>query len=176
MAKKKRKLTKKQRQKLRSLALPLITLMLGLLVGIQMTKIIGTSKTPSNLVWAADNTVKVPVSLTDYLLTKDDCKHYKGSGSPKGLGLWAVYQVSGDTFAKIAYGCSWNLSSYIMAVKLGKSWTLLPPTEYFAPFNEGNDPRTGALPQCSILEKYKIPKSIESFCINADGSAKNNQN
>lgn len=79
--------------------------------------------------------------------------------------------MSKNRYAKIAYGCSWNLNSYIMAVKPKDSWLLIKPADYFAPFHDAVNPSQGALPFCTQLEMYKIPKDIESFCINADGSA-----
>lgn len=174
MAKKKYKLSKKQQQKLKSLSLFLAIFAIGLALGVTLIKFNATNKgTPKNLVWAADNTVKIPASLRKFLVTRNDCGHYKGNGSPDGVGLWSVYQVSNERFAKIAYGCSWNLTSYIMAVKQNNGWILVPPKEYFAEFKDSPG-KAGALPNCSQLEKYKINKSIEPFCITTDGTAKTN--
>ncbi len=172
MAKKKYKITKRHKQKLRQIGLPLSALLLGLLIGILVPKVLSKNNTPGNLVWAADNTVKVPGDLTAFLESQNSCQHYRGSDSPTGIGLWGVYQVSQKKFAKIAYGCSWGLDPYIMAVKQNNSWQLLQPADYFAPFKESPDGRRGALPLCTVVQKYKIPKDIESFCIQVDGSAK----
>ncbi len=178
MAKKKRfklKLSKKDRKKLASIAIPLLAGLFGLVVGASLVSFLSSSRRPSNLVWAADNTVKVPKALRKYLATKRDCESYRGTDTPRGVGLWGVYQVSKKQYAKIAYGCSWNLSSYVMAVKQQGKWQLLEPAEYFAPFKDGVDPTHGALPHCSVVEKYNIPAELEPFCINADGTATANQ-
>ncbi len=173
--KKKLKLSKKQRKQLKSVAVPIAIGIAGLLVGIVATKILASTHTPANIVWAADKTVKVPEDLRRYLDTKNDCKAYRGTDTPTGVGLWGVYQVSKSQYAKIAYGCSWNLTNYIMAVKHEGKWQLIEPTEYFAPFKDGVDPTKGALPYCAVVEKYKIPNAIEPFCIKPDGNAQSNQ-
>ncbi len=172
MAKKHIKISRKQRQKIRKISLPLLLVLIGLLAGTVTTLIIVHSSKPAqNIVWAADSTVKVPGGLRNFLETQRGCEHYKGSDSPAGIGLWGVYQVSHDKFAKIAYGCSWSVSPYIMAVLQNNQWQLLKPTDYFAPFQGSIDQRQGALPYCAILQKYKVPKDIESFCITADNTA-----
>jgi hypothetical protein len=178
MAKKKKlkfgvKLNKARRKRLKAVALPVIVGLLCLNIGIIGTRFLESRKVPGNIVWAADDTVVVPRDLRKFLGSQDDCKNYRGTDSPTGVGLWGVYQVSRGKFAKIAYGCSWSLSSYIMAVKEDSGWTLLQPTEYFAPFQGSS--ATGALPLCDMVEKYKINSSIEPFCIAADGTARANQ-
>lgn len=175
MTKQKKYLTKKQRQRLTFLGYLLICVVGGILIGVIMMKTAQNRTSPKNLVWAADNTVKVPKDLAAFLARQDGCQHYRGTGSPNGVGLWGVYQVSQSRFAKIAYGCSWSLSPYVMAVKENNQWRLIPSREYFAPFKEGIDPQQGALPNCSIIEKYNIPKEIESFCISTEGNAKSNE-
>ncbi len=167
------KLSKKQKALAWSFGLPLAAAILFLNVGILGTRYFESQKQPANVVWAADKTVNVPSDLRKFLQAKDDCKDYLGTNTQKGVGLWGVYQVSHSKFAKISYGCSLNLSSYIMAIKQDGKWTLIPPTEYFSPF--ANTQATGALPLCSQLEKYKIDKTIESFCIDAAGAAKANE-
>lgn len=169
------KLSKKQHRRLIHYGKPVLAGLLGLLIGVAATKLSDSRRAPSNLVWAADNTVKIPKDLRAFLMAKNDCKAYRGTDSPTGVGLWGVYQVSKSQYAKIAYGCSWNLSSYVMAVKQKGSWQLIKPTEYFAPFKNGVDPSKGALPFCNVLEQYKIPKDIEPFCVKADGSAQSNE-
>ncbi len=177
MPKKKRfklKLSKKDRKKLASIAIPLSAGLFGLMIGVVSTKYLINRQNPTNLIWSADNSVKIPRDLSKFLATKKDCKAFRGPNSPDGIGLWGVYQVSKDQFAKIAYGCSWNLSSYIMAVEQNGKWELIKPTDYFAPFKNGVDQSQGALPNCSIVEKYNIPSDIEPFCINSDGSVLSN--
>lgn len=114
---------------------------------------------PKNIVWAVDETVKVPKGLRQALLELDTCKNYRGADSPSGVGLWGVTQVEQDKFAKITYGCSWQLTSYIVAVNNGKTWQLLQPTEYFADTAQG-------VPSCAVVTKYKIPPALEAFCVN----------
>lgn len=177
MAKKKKsklklKLSKKQRAQLKMIGIPVLVGLVCLNVGIAGTRFFEARRVPGNIVWAADETVAVPKDLRRFLQSQDDCKSYRGSGTPTGVGLWGVYQVSKAKFAKIAYGCSWNLSSYIMAVKEDSGWKLLPPTTYFAPFQGSTT--TGALPLCSAIDQYKIDKSIEPFCVATDGSARAN--
>lgn len=176
MAKKRKvKLTKKQQKQLKTLLIPFGIGLVSLLIGIAGTSLFYNRKVPDNLVWAADSSVKLPKDLRKFLEKQNDCREYRGSGTPTGVGLWGVYQVSQGKYAKIAYGCSWSLSSYIMAVKQKGGWELLRPTQYFAPFKDGVNPAQGALPYCAMLEKYKIPNDIESFCIKGDGSAQSNQ-
>lgn len=170
------KLSKKQRVQAYSVGIPLIAGCLGLIGGIILTRLLMTPRSlPTNLVWAADKTVNVPQDLRTFLESKQNCNDYRGKGAPAGVGLWGVYQTTGGRFAKIAYGCSWSLDTYIMAIKQKDTWQLLPPSEYFAPFKDAIAADKGALPFCAVLEKYKIPKNIESFCVTSEGNAKPNQ-
>ena len=172
----KSRLSKKQHKQLKGARLPLIAGLVGLVIGITAIQLWRRTNQPANIVWAADNTVKVPRDLQAFLLnTENNCKSYRGAGSPDGVCLWGVYQMSQGRYAKIAYGCSWSLSSYIMAVKPAGDWQLLPPAEYFAPFKGGLDSTAGALPFCTSVEQYKIPGDIEPFCVQPDGSAKANE-
>ncbi len=166
---------KKQRKEIKAFAVPLTAVLFGLIVGVFANKLLSKQKTPTNLVWAADNTIQIPKDLRKFLESKSACGNYRGADTPTGVGLWGVYQVSQSRFAKIAYGCSWSLDNYVMAIKLAGSWQLLEPKDYFAPFNNGVDPVKGALPFCSAIEKYNIPKDIEPFCINPSGSASSNE-
>lgn len=177
MAKKKKsnfvpKLTKKQKVRLRRVGLPVAVGLICLNIGIVGARYLEGHTQPANLVWAADATVQVPGSLKSLLYEQDGCNEYRGADSPKGVGLWGVYQVSKARFAKIAYGCSWGLSNYVMAVNHEGDWKLLPPAEYFAPFQDSR--ALGAVPFCRHIDQYRIDKSIEPFCIETDGSARPN--
>lgn len=177
MAKKKKlKFSKKQITKIKVIALPIFTGLFGLMIGIFASNVLRDRHTPANLIWPTDNTVKVPKDLRAFLEELDDCNSYKDTDGPKGIGLWGVYQVSQGKFAKIAYGCSWSLTTYIMAIKQNDKWQLIQPTEYFAPFKEAVDPALGALPNCPVVDQYKIPKEIESFCVTNEGTAQPNIN
>lgn len=172
--KKKFKLSKKQRKQLIFVVTSVGIGLTGLLLGIVLMNVVNARNVPTNLIWASEPSVKVPDDLRTFLETRNDCEHYRGIDTPTGVGLWGVYQTSQGKFAKIAYGCSWNLNSYIMAVKQKQGWLLIQPAEYFAPFKDGVDASKGALPFCTVIEKYKIPKDIESFCIKSDGTAQAN--
>lgn len=177
MAKKKQaklriKLNKRQKARARAIGLPIVIGLVCFAVGVLGTKLVVASSRPANIVWAADKTVNVPGDLRTFLLDQDTCKDYLGTNTQRGVGLWGVYQVSQGRFAKISYGCSLTLTNYVMAIKQKGAWSLIPPTEYFSPF--ANTQTTGALPLCSQLEKYKIDKTVESFCVDAAGTAKAN--
>ncbi len=170
------KLPRSRQKQLKKASKPLVIAVVGVLIGIAGTRLVQSLSQPANIVWAADDTVQVPRDLRKFLLDYDnECEAYKGKDSPDGVGLWGVYQVSKDQYAKIAYGCSWALSNYIMAVKASGEWQLIQPAVYFAPFKDGIDPTKGALPYCSVVQEYKIPGEIESFCIMPDGTAKPNE-
>lgn len=161
------KLVKKHKKAIRKIGLPLI---LGLLIfglGMLTQKIYMSNQKPTNLVWAIDNTVQVPSDLRKFLGRQDNCRQYRGSGSPTGVGLWSVIQVAQGRYAKISYGCSFSLSGYIMAVKPAKTWMLLPPSSYFSSTSSG-------VANCEQVTKYKIPPTIESFCVNNSGQIVNN--
>ncbi len=113
---------------------------------------------PKNVVISADDTVSAPPDLIDFLRRQDTCQGR--------VNLYSIYQVSANKFAKLSYGCSTSLSSYIMAVKNNSHWQLIPVSEYFS--------TTGFLPKCIQVEKYQIDKSIEPFCIKENGMARNN--
>lgn len=172
--KKKIKLSRAQKKQLYKFGVLSGVGITGLMLGIVTTVFLYHSNRPRNLVWASEPSVKVPKDLRKFLEARNDCEHYRGTNSPTGVGLWGVYQTTQSKFAKIAYGCSWSLSSYIMAIKQAQGWILIQPTEYFAPFKDAVDPSKGALPYCAAVEKYKIPGDIEPFCVQADGNAKAN--
>jgi hypothetical protein len=178
MAKKKTrfklKLNKRQKAMAWTIAVPTAAALIFLFVGIVGTRLIDGNTRPRNIVWAADKTVTVPSDLKSFLLKQDKCQNYRGKDTPTGVGLWGVFQMSQGKYAKIAYGCSWNLTNYIMVVKDKDGWKLLDPSAYFAPF--ASTTSTGVIPLCKVLDQYKIDKSIESFCIDASGTAKVNTN
>lgn len=165
MAKKPASILKKHQKQFMKFRLPAGLVLVGLLVGFLGSSWISSKNQPSNIVWAANNTVALPGGLKPFLLKQTDCKNYIGSTTVKGVGLWAVYQVEKSQFAKIAYGCSVTLRSYIMAIKQNGKWALIPPTEYFAGSDQGSGTGSNNLPKCTELTKYKINKNIEPFCI-----------
>lgn len=172
MAKKKKfRITKNQRTQLVASCVVVMSLTLGFIAGHFINKL-STARQPKNLVWASESGLKVPPDLNSFLLGQKPC-HNSGPGQTTiGVGLWAVYAVSHNEFAKVAYGCLVTLTSYVVAIKLNNSWQLILPAEYFAPFKDTDGQRSGALPFCTVLQKYKIPKDIESFCVASDGTAK----
>lgn len=163
---------KRDRRVVRAFLVVLVVVGVG--VGLLIAVLQPPEQHPRNLVWAADKTVKIPSDLMEFLRTRDDCRGYRGTNSPTGVGLWAVYQVSHERFAKIAYGCSLNLDLYIVAVKEKNRWVLIPPTDYFAG-GDADKLDTSFLPKCTWVDKYQLDKSFESFCIEADGSARTNE-
>jgi hypothetical protein len=56
-----------------------------------------------------------------------------------------------------------------VAIKNKNNWQLLQPADYFAS-NDG----ASHLPKCDVLKQYKIPASLESFCIDAADQAVTN--
>ena len=163
---KKFKLNKLLKDKRFTKALPLTTLAGGVLVGLFIAWVQPPSQHPRTLVWAADERVNIPSDLYTFLAKQRDCKAYRGNNSPNGVALWSVYQIEQGRLAKIAYGCSTDLSYYVVAVKVDSRWTLIKPTEYL----ENN------LPKCAMLTEHNLPKSFESFCREADGSVRENHN
>lgn len=158
---------KKYRKLLRRVGIPVVVLLVTFLIGMQVQALKINKLQPDNLVWSIDETVIIPADLKKMLLELDDCKSYRGTDSPKGVGLWGVMQVEQEMFAKIAYGCSWELTSYILAVKIDKNWLLLKPVDYFADTAQG-------VPSCKVVADYKIPPTIESFCSNDKGELMRN--
>jgi len=144
----------------------LLVLIIGIGLGMLGMVIRPTNQHPQNLVWASDSRTKIPPDLISYLQDRKDCQASSNKASA-GVGLWGVYQVSKGRFAKVAYGCSTNMTLYIMAVKTAKQWQLLQPSTYFSV--------TGFLPKCAQIDQYQIDKSIEPYCIKDDGSARANE-
>lgn len=152
-----------------------LLVLLGVAIGLFISFVEPYNQHPKSLVWAADKEVKIPNDLISFLQSKgNDCKEYRGTSTPNGVAIWGVYQVSKNKFAKIAYGCSTHLSLYIMAIKDKGKWALITPTEYFgATVATGSVP--SFLPTCEIVQKYKIDKNIEPFCIKPDGAGQENK-
>ena len=144
---------------------PLILLLAGVSIGLILAWLQPPNLHPKNLVWASDDTVQVPGDLAEFLRLQDKCLSTQGVGTPHGVGLWSVYHVSKDKFAKISYGCGVGLTRYVMAVKPEHKWELIPPADYFA---------TNFLPGCAVVEEYQVDKSIEPFCIEAGGTPRAN--
>lgn len=148
----------------------LLVLAIGILVGMATATLYMDKKPynthPKNVVIAADHTISVPENLVKFLQRQDDCKNYRGNNSSVGVGIYSVYQVSHSKFAKLSYGCSTSLSSYVMAVKNNNQWHFIPVADYFTV--------NGFLPKCIEVEKYQIDKSIEPFCIKENGMARDN--
>lgn len=124
---------------------------------------------PNNIVWGVDKTVQVPDDLRKMLMNRDDCNDYRGGNSPKGVGLWAVTQIEQNKFAKLAHGCSWSVSNQALAIKQKNSWELVPAVEYFFDTTQG-------VPTCTAVVKYKVPISLEGFCLNDAGKLSKNPN
>lgn len=167
------RLTKRRKVLIRSIVVPIVVCLICFCAGVFGTTFLIARSHPVNIVWPADKTVNVPSDLRNFLLKQNVCNDYLGKDTKRGVGLWGVYQISQDKFAKISYGCSLTLTNYAMAIKQKGGWSFIPPAEYFSSFADTQ--KTGALPLCSQLEKYKIDKTVESFCIDANGTAKANE-
>lgn len=120
------------------------------------------------LVWAVDDTVKIPDGLEGYLMSesKDDCMGYRGTDSPTGVTLYAVEKSVGDWFAAMSTGCSDMLAgSEFMTVAMKKDgkWTLTQPIRYF-----------NSTPDCEQLQKYSITKDAEPECWDGDREIQDN--
>ena len=167
---KKSKLQKLRKDKRFLKTFPLLTLLLGVAVGAVLVWLQPPDLYPKNLVWAGDATVKIPSDLVEFLRNQPACKRTSGSDGRNGVGLWGVYQVSQAKFAKVSYGCSSTLTPYLMAVRDHGKWLLIPYADYFA------DQSISArfLPKCTYIDKYKIDSSIEPFCLEASGAAREN--
>jgi hypothetical protein len=172
VSKRRNKLSKQRRQQLWKIGLPLGLLLAGGLSGWLIKTLIIDAVQPSNLVWAIDETVQVPEDLRYALRDQQTCKSYRGPGTPNGVGLWGVQQISQNRLAKVVHGCSWSIEGYVMVVKQAGRWQIIEPSKYFAP--NKNNTGQGSLPRCEILEEYKIDKAIEPFCITSKGEARAN--
>jgi hypothetical protein len=171
MPKRRPKLNKRQRQQLQRFGLPILLLLIGGLTGWFIKTLITDAIQPDNIVWAIDESVKLPSDLRYTLMRQDRCQAYRGPGTPKGVGLWGVQQISQGRLAKVVHGCSWNIEGYLMVVKDNGRWQILEAKDYFASKSNASQ---GSLPRCEILGKYKIDKAIEPFCISSKGQARAN--
>ncbi len=145
-------------------------LVIGFVLGFLVAKT-PTHKDNNVKVWTVDKTVKMPKGLEGYLSanSQNDCRGYRGTGSPTGVAIFAIEKSVGDDYARMAYGCSDNLTapSGIVAVKENNKWQLIQPVEYYA---------NGEAPLCGQLDKYKISKQAEPKCVNDKGRAQDNNN
>jgi hypothetical protein len=118
---------------------------------------------PESLVWAASQEVQPPSDLVKFLKGQSNCA--EGEVQTGGVSLWSIFKVSQGKFAKLSYGCSYDLNFYKMALKEDGKWRLLDKNEYFA---------NSFLPRCSQIDTYKIDKSIEPFCLELPGGSREN--
>lgn len=160
---------KRHKKIIKRFGIPLVAGVFLFLLGTRVQLINSERKQPSNIVWAIDSTVKIPTGLRKMLLSQNICKDYRGNNSPPGVGLWGVVQVEQQSFAKIAHGCSWTVSSQILAVKQKNTWVLIPPIEYYSDTVAG-------VPNCAAIVKHKVPISLEGFCLNDAGKLTKNPN
>lgn len=169
MAKKKNKLHRRiknlQKNKHVKKHLPIgvvvVVLVAGFFVGFTRPR----SVHPKSLVWAASSEVQPPADLVKFLNGQSNCSGENGESQVGGVSLWSVFKVSQGKFAKLSYGCSYDLSFYKMAIKEDGKWRLLDSTEYFA---------NSFLPRCSQIDTYKIDKSVEPFCLELPGGSREN--
>lgn len=161
------RLWKQHKKRIKRYGTPLVFGVAIFLLGMFTQKTYLAGHQPLNIVWAVDKTVKVPQDLRQTLEKRDDCNNYRGADQPGGVGLWGVIQVEDNKFAKLSYGCSLTLTSYMLAVKQDNKWVLLKPVEYFSN-------TSGGVPVCTMITKYNIPGTIESFCTNDKGDVVKN--
>ena len=158
-----------------------LVLVIGLLVGMTGA-LLFRNNNPTILVWAADKDVKVPDGLVSYLerVHKNDCKDYKGTNSVVGVSLFSVYETAENRLAKMSYGCGHELTGadmYLLAIKKGVKWQLVPPTEYYLNLDyklleDGKWEGPTAAPSCDYLNENNIPVSFQSDCVDANGEYK----
>lgn len=163
------KLYKRNQKSIKKFGVPLALAVLIFFGGMLVQMVRQERSKPANIVWAIDETVKVPAELKKMLLKRDDCRDYRSAGSPKGVGLWAVVQVEQGGFAKITHGCSWAVNNQALAVKQQQGWQLVPAVEYFSDTLQG-------VPSCTAVVKYKVPIALEGFCLNDTGKLSKNPN
>jgi hypothetical protein len=136
---------------------------------------------PKILVWAANEDVKPPQDLVDYLGApeqQDDCKDYLGTDGVDGISLNAITEVVQDKYAKISYGCSEHLTGTpgAVAIKTGDKWEFFGGARYYVAATD--DPAAGfeaplELPRCTIVDKYQISKEFEPSCYDDAGKQPN---
>lgn len=153
----------------RLLAMYVVSLLvIGFGLGFAAKAVLPKNYTPESLVWVADETVKAPESLLQYLekSTKDDCRDYQGTDSVRGVALTAVYQVVHDQYAKVALGCSTNLDDAFPVIKTKQGWKLLSAASYYVPIDRPvAEDGPSSYPRCSIIDKYKISQAFEPQCL-----------
>lgn len=160
---------KKYRKQLIQFGLPILLVVAAFFIGAARQQYIYEHTQPDNLVWAVDAGVVIPDSLKTMLKQRTDCEMYRGADAPKGVGLWAVTQVEQNAFAKLSYGCSWSLSNHAVAFKVGQSWQVIPPEQYFSDTTQG-------IPLCTAVVTYKVPAKVDGFCSNDEGKLTKNPN
>jgi hypothetical protein len=128
---------------------------------------------PEGIVLVADDTVKAPKDLIKFLEkdTRDDCKDYKGTNTVQGVSLVSIYQVVQDKYARVAIGCSVNLDDGFPVIKTQTGWDLISGAAYYVAYTPSRDePRESTIyPRCSIIDKHKISKQFEPFCLEDHG-------
>ncbi|MBI2285452.1 hypothetical protein HYU82_01335 [Candidatus Saccharibacteria bacterium] len=146
-----------------------ILFVIGLLIGLGLSAVLN-NQNRNIRVWAVDDTVRMPLGLQSYLEKNhdNDCKNYRGTDSPTGVALFAVEKSVGDTYARMSYGCSDNLTPSIVAVKNNGVWILTQPVEYY-----GN---SDGKPICNTVDKFKISKTAEPQCVDSKGQVQENSN
>ncbi len=157
---------KKAPQKNKSLIIVAIVAVVILGVGLSLQCFGRSSVHPKVLVWAATTDVEVPKSLSKYLQTRtEDCTGYYGDNTAPGVPLFAIESVVGGKYAKVAIGCSTNLSSGFPVILTSSGWVLLSGAEYYVSAKDDpakDEPAT--LPRCSIVDKYMLPHAFEPSC------------
>lgn len=144
---------------------PIGFVLLAVFIGFWIGKSQPVPTHPKTLVWAASNDVSVPVELISFLEKTPSCIDTDGKPKADGVNLWSVVKVSQNKYAKLAYGCSYDLNFYKVAVKQAGGWQILDNSTYLA---------NNFLPYCEAIEAYKIDKTIEPFCLDAAGLSKEN--
>jgi hypothetical protein len=152
------RLNKKKKRILIGVVTITFVLAAGFVIG-YLVAISDKDRQPVNLIWTVDSSVYIPDDLRVFLNSQPACDNQLNPGI-KGVRLWGVMQVYVGSYAKIAYGCSSELKSYIVASKQSGQWQLHQPENYFSEMGEG------ALPLCASVQRFNIPGEVEPFCIN----------
>ena len=144
---------------------PLGFIISALIIGFLLGKAQPVPTHPKTLVWASAEDTKVPADLITFLEKSPSCLGSDGKPKADGVNLWSVIKVSQNKIAKLAYGCSYDLNFYKVAVKQTGKWQLLDNNSYLA---------NNFLPHCEAVDTYQIDKSIEPFCLDAAGLSQEN--